>query len=203
MNLKKVSENYLMSNENKLFELKDKVLPNSMSNLMESIVISEKFPWNFLMDSAEGNSVNSHKTYSFFHTVLRDSQPQSPYFDVFNLGAIQIMEKFDINISQKRPFRIRLALQTAYGIPVVNTPHIDAPFPHQVIVYYFNDSEGNTFLYNEDNTIFKEVAPKRNRAIYFDGLILHSSSKPVNNAARVIMNIDICGVNEKLNYSQK
>lgn len=192
-----------MSTENKLFVLKDKVLPKSMSDLMENIITAEKFPWNFLMDSAEGNSANSHKTYSFFHTVLRDKQPESPYFDVFHLGALQIMEKFDIDISQKRPFRIRLALQTAYGQPIVNTPHTDAPFPHEAIVYYFNDSEGDTFLYNEDNTVFKEVSPKRNRAIYFDGLISHSSSKPVNNAARAIMNIDICGINEKLDYSQK
>jgi hypothetical protein len=187
-----------MSYEEGSFVLKDKVLPKSIVDIMETVVMADKFPWHFLFDSAVGNSKNAHKTYSFFHNILMDRQPVSPYFDVFHLGALQIMEKFDIDISERRPFRIRLAMQTSYGEPVVNEPHIDAPIPHQAIVYYFNDSEGDTFFYNKDKSVYKEISPKRNRAVLFDGLIEHSSSKPVNNPVRIIMNIDICGMNEQI-----
>jgi hypothetical protein len=39
-------------------------------------------------------------------------------------------------------------------------------------------------------TLNKRITPKKNRAVLFDGLKYHSSSKPVNFPTRFIVNVD-------------
>jgi hypothetical protein len=74
--------------------------------------------------------------------------------------------------------------------------HIDIFYPHISMVYYINDSDGDTKFYklkegSSDNFIkyvsnkeydrfqeFKSVSPKKGRVVVFDGLILHHSTYP-------------------------
>jgi hypothetical protein len=84
---------------------------------------------------------------------------------------------------------------------VQHLPHVDILDPHKVLLYYVNDSDGDTFMFNEkytpgdeevplDYTLNQRVTPKKNRAIVFDGLTYHNSSKPVKNTSRYVINID-------------
>ena len=71
-----------------------------------------------------------------------------------------------------------------------HTPHIDIDdTPHEVFLLYLNDSDGDTFFF-ENNKISQTISPKRNRLVLFDGSILHSSSSPVKNNKRQVINID-------------
>ena len=108
------------------------------------------------------------------------------------------------NITVKELYRIRLALNTSVGKEVQHYPHVDLTEPHKVLLYYVNDSDGDTFMFNEmynldtieekeelkTFTLKERVTPKKNKAIIFDGLRYHSSSKPVKNTARYIINVD-------------
>ena len=88
-------------------------------------------------------------------------------------------------------------------------PHIDMPQPHIATIFYFNDSDGNTVIYNErydgENgeysskaiqekgleeklTIQQEIEPKANRMVAFDGLYIHTGSVPAKHNTRVILN---------------
>ena len=76
-------------------------------------------------------------------------------------------------------------------------------------IFYFNDSDGNTVIYNErydgENgeysskaiqekgleeklTIQQEIEPKANRMVAFDGLYIHTGSVPAKHNTRVILN---------------
>jgi len=80
-------------------------------------------------------------------------------------------------------------------IDIVNTEHIAA-------VYYVNESDGNTVLYNQRYTgndyslfpeqldILVEVEPKPNRLLVFDGSLIHTGHSPSKNNYRVIINSD-------------
>lgn len=77
-----------------------------------------------------------------------------------------------------------------------NSIHIDRYYPHISMVYYINDTDGDTKFYNlkegkVDNfkeylnnkefdrfLEFKSVTPKKGKIVVFDGLILHSSTYP-------------------------
>lgn len=77
-----------------------------------------------------------------------------------------------------------------------NSIHIDRDYPHISMVYYVNNTDGDTKFYNllegkVDNfkeylnnkefdrfLEFKSVTPKKGKIVVFDGLILHSSTYP-------------------------
>lgn len=80
-----------------------------------------------------------------------------------------------------------------------NTPHHDAVSSAYSIVYYCNDSDGDTFLFNEfyegknpdKLTIARRVTPKRNRCVIFESNRMHASSNPVLHKDRKVINFVI------------
>ena len=59
-------------------------------------------------------------------------------------------------------------------------------------LYYVNDSDGDTILYEDDKkTVLTRVSPKKNRLLLFSGDIPHCSSSPTKNLKRVVININV------------
>ena len=98
--------------------------------------------------------------------------------------------------------RIRASLKThkkGFTEQHYNLPHVDYHFPHKSVVYYVNESDGDTWMFNEEFKQFPEpdiftvkqrITPKPNRLIIFDGLCYHTASNPINNDSRMIININ-------------
>lgn len=70
-----------------------------------------------------------------------------------------------------------------------NTPHIDFEFPHYILIYYIDNTDGDTFLFKKDNSVMARIKPEPNKLLFFDGLIYHASSNPVKNKSRKVINI--------------
>jgi hypothetical protein len=101
-------------------------------------------------------------------------------------------------------YRIRSGLIMNSLENMINNPHVDMFTPHYTFLYYVNDSDGDTFIFNEKFDTFKEnnqypnnfsllkrFNPKRGNAIMFNGLHYHSSSTPVNHDSRIAININL------------
>ena len=56
---------------------------------------------------------------------------------------------------------------------------------------------GDTYFYDKEHKIIDSVTPKENRAVLFDGSMLHSSSKPIKFPRRIVLNINLV---DKKNY---
>lgn len=79
-----------------------------------------------------------------------------------------------------------------------NQPHVDIPAPTYSMVYYLNDSDGDTVLFNEkyspDNkepitlTVKQRISPKKNRAVIFESNRYHASSNPQIADNRFVLN---------------
>jgi 2OG-Fe(II) oxygenase superfamily len=80
-----------------------------------------------------------------------------------------------------------------------NFPHTDESDESQYsMVYYINDSDGDTFLFNEfyypdvpppnTLTISQRVSPRKNRAVIFESHRYHASSNPIDHANRFVIN---------------
>ena len=80
----------------------------------------------------------------------------------------------------------------------IHPPHVDMNIPHMVLLYYVNDSDGDTIIFNEKYcseetpmlTVDKVITPRAGSAIIFDGLTYHSSSSPKNTKERIVLNIN-------------
>lgn len=84
----------------------------------------------------------------------------------------------------------------------IHPPHVDMTIPHLVLLYYVNDSDGDTVMFDQKYcaeetptlTVNKTIAPKAGAAILFDGLTYHSSSSPKNTEERIVLNINFLTV---------
>lgn len=88
----------------------------------------------------------------------------------------------------------------------IDKPHVDRLHEHMVCVYYVNDSDGDTVIFNktanymfenplmaeiDPNTvpILQTVTPKKGRCVIFDGRFFHASTQPTT-GIRCIINFN-------------
>ena len=111
----------------------------------------------------------------------------------------ELLEKHKNKVFSNRLIRIKanvLPKQTNYPENYHNYAHIDnLDHPVETLLYYVNDSDGGTFIFNEKKgdkfdklTIKERVTPKKGRAVLFDSNYFHASSSPVKSSSRAVIN---------------
>ena len=125
--------------------------------------------------------------------------------DQFLMGlSMPIVEKMmKITNQEFSVERIRAGMFVNSKENGIHFPHVDYYKPHYTILYYVNDSDGDTFLFNEKAegnkeasypdslSIMKRISPKMGRAVIFDGLTFHSSSSQQTHNERLVLNINL------------
>ncbi len=184
-----------------MIEVIDDLVPESYSGRLVNACMS--MPW-YLLENISGydkslgdGTITSSFQFGFSHQAM-DANGTSGEFEKF-LPLIYVMEE-KTNIKVNELYRVRIALNTFTGVETQHNAHVDMEDPHKVLLYYVNDSDGDTIMYQEMFeegkpkpsifTVKQRIAPKRNRAVVFDGLRYHSSSKPTKNPFRFIVNVD-------------
>lgn len=93
-----------------------------------------------------------------------------------------------------------------HGEQGVHKPHLDYYLPHWTFLYYVNDSDGDTFIFDQVSepvdlnvwprkepvypskfTVADRVTPKAGRLVIMDGLLYHSSSAPAEHGDRMTL----------------
>ena len=85
---------------------------------------------------------------------------------------------------------------------VVHAPHKDHSEPHHTGLYYLNETDGDTVVYNEteeskEYTIKERLTPKANTWHQFDGNHYHSSSAPTQNEKRITLTFNYTTIDDK------
>lgn len=119
---------------------------------------------------------NDYYPASFSH-ILKSSTHLSDHFENFTIIPKAVCKK--LNTVLQDIIVARMFIVVPYDTEQEHMkPHIDFDVPHTVVLYYLNDSDGDTLLYNKQGQIMKRVSPKKGRALVFDGSILHSGGIP-------------------------
>ena len=176
-----------------MVKIVDDCLPDVLLKRLQEKVMRGRIPW---MYGPTGSINDTSSSFAYPIDPLKRDHVQE-------LGEVAldfILDKAEL--SMKHLYRIRYALITNSAQQHISEPHTDHPErPHTVVLFYVNDSDGDTVIYNEKNnwsgiepkhfTIAQTVKPKANRAIIFDGAIYHSSTTPVSTSARFAINYNI------------
>ena len=180
-----------------MLKIIDNALNNSLLISIKERIEASGFPWFFLENSAYPDDKKLVKqnrlNYSFYHKVLDKGNPNevfSPHIlDMTNSIGLILKDSFELETYNV--FRLRWGMTTTLNKIHRHTPHTDMLMSHKAILFYLNDSDGDTYFYDKEQKIIDSVTPKENRAILFDGSILHSSSKPIKFARRIVLNINL------------
>jgi hypothetical protein len=160
--------------------------------------------WTFHEESARSASPfkNTYAGFSHIAYLADDSGPIiSPMSSLLLPVLFVFCEKAKIEYNGL--LRIRVGLFTKTMIEAEHhNPHVDFTQPHRTAVYYVNDCDGDTFVFdqtiddvsvdqsarhaNENKfTIAGRVPPKKGKMMCFDGRYYHASSYPTKASRRI------------------
>jgi hypothetical protein len=127
-----------------------------------------------------------------FHTLRNDAMLVPLFNEISNVfdSKIEILR-----IKANCLFRTDSKYREYY-----NTPHVDYEYPDDnqySAVYYPMNTDGDTIIFNQmygerydELTIKERISPKKNRILIFDTNVMHTSSNPVDNEMRIIINLN-------------
>ena len=191
----------------------DDFLGKSYSDRILDLVANSpnEFPWTFIATDVTnpGMIIDEQQDLKlgFSNCPLLDGMTNQ-FFPLF----LPMLDSIQDHLGTKCEFlRLRLALQLKDGSDRShNTPHVDMYDDHYTALYYINDSDGDTHLFDQydkpyggtslvdrihkikaqNYTVNQTVSPKKNRLLIFDGHQLHASSHPKENPYRIVLNIN-------------
>ena len=188
----------------------DNIIPLHRQNELENLFISSKLSWMFFQDCVTADSAidkSGNKPYTpgiGIYIACKEphylNESLLKQTKIIPESACKAIEKELVEICNARGFMhfpLRDEIRMEY-----DNPHVDAKYPHLVCLYYLNDSDGDTFIFDKTlkdtpkitsdtkYEIIKRVTPKKGRAILFDGNRYHSSSGPTK-GVRCILNFNL------------
>lgn len=181
----------------------DDVIPRLYQDQIEAETSSDKMAWFWTRESSRRVAVDA--SYGGFSHVAYRFNEQNAAPSTLTALLLPLLYSFceRAGVPFKSLLRIRLGLftQNAAGGPYHN-PHVDFYLPHYNALYYVNDSDGDSFIFNETYdevsleqsveytrekkfTVARQVSPKKGRMVGFDGRHYHASMHPTQSSHRI------------------
>ena len=164
-----------------MIEVIDDLLTLEQNQIVKNTVFSNSFKWFVSKETSYGGS---NDPSSFAAIIYGEGYHPGTYYHWDKIKSFFSKWTDGYNM-----LRVRVGKIQKVNSHLIHSKHVDFGFDHKTLLYYIGDSDGDTYFYNNDN-IIKQVSPKNNRAVLFDGNIYHSSSTPINNDFRVAININ-------------
>jgi hypothetical protein len=184
----------------------DDLISKEQQDEIESLHTGPYFGWylantpgHYTVDPLESGSLKNHNiavkdNVLLTHDFIIGGQIVSGYFDIIE----KLFKNFvkSTNIKIEGFYRIKSNLQLKSSTPnteFCNTPHVDSWNDHTVVIYYVNDSDGDTRIFDNVNGEYKPIKiiePKRGRFILFNGKYYHAGAHPDNHDKRIVINFN-------------
>lgn len=174
-----------------------RVIDDLVSNRYSQFIFDEmvKLKWTFVPNlsySTSNDTDNCGFSYSYYLNKKYSHSGEEILANEFNYIKPLLFEaydKFGINLPFENLFRSRARLTVQKSSSVIEEKHVDYSFPHLVILYYVNSTDGDTIFFDGDK-IIERITPRRGRCVLFDGRITHASSSSTI-MPRIVINNNI------------
>jgi hypothetical protein len=187
----------------------DDFLPEQYQDLIQQQLVAENVNWHYMKDItydvdkikeiniAEFKPAFAHKFYD------REKGVISPAYGLVLPIAYFACEKVKFRITEIIAVRSFLTIPLPTHLDRVDHPHVDREVSHLNVLYYVCDADGDTIFYDktfrdisptlvkkEDLNIYKQITPKKGRAVVFDGSRYHASTRPTK-GSRIVVNFGV------------
>lgn len=187
----------------------DDVIPLHYQDFLEKIIyISEEFGLCPLTSDIEENLFHPNTLKNIKDNpqlVFRDQKPNIHNLQsYFHIPLFMGLSKIGMTtrMCDLKRMKVNLQLQGDHtNKDKYNVPHIDfgaySGRTHYTSIYYINNSDGDTYIFNEkfhdkkeniELTIKKKIPPKKGRLIIFRGDSFHAGSTPTQSKFRMVCN---------------
>ena len=151
--------------------------------------------WSFVKDISVKDNKQQRPGFKIMFNQLH------PSIDLVLKNTIKKLKLKNPTLLEARTF-LQLPLDKKYIGEGVDTPHLDRTTPHWSFIYYVEDSDGDTIIYDyksknendipyfEDVKELKRIKPKQGTIVAFDGLHWHTAEQPTKNK-RCIINFNV------------
>jgi hypothetical protein len=196
---------------NDIIEIEN-VIPKDYQDHLENLMTSFDFPWFLNLNMVSGDACfrddpNNHA--GFNHFFFEQDTSRSKQFDIVYPLVMSITSNAGVPFNRLYRMRANLTLGNPGADQEHHMPHIDSFFPHWNAIYYVNDSDGDTVIFNETNddydsgqkdidmikhgkfTVKHRVKPKKGKLVAFPGKYYHTSSWPRESKIRCIINMNL------------
>jgi hypothetical protein len=200
----------------------DDLIEEELQNQIEDTMFDCN--WRFLMDNtyAYDPSLMGLKYRKFLNPFEYNISPSITTNILSNQKVFKsfypIIEKTCNHINFKLE-KISRCIAGIQGVQVIREKskvcniHVNQKTPHLVLLYYVNNSDGETLLFDKtindigamylserpDFNIANKISPKKGRILLFDGRTYHSASSPTT-GIRCIITLDLFGEFEDGSY---
>ena len=191
----------------------DSLISVEQQDIIKTALENDFFPWyigqnkfgtspSYLSDHFRGVTKNIFESTQFVHNFVNERTVISSAVNIPMIVYNAAKQKYNFSDDI---LRIKANLYPKIwdnNIDAHQTPHIDDNDSHWTMIYYVNDSDGDTFLFNEhvgfckdatsisNLTIAQRIAPKKGRFVFFKGNRLHAGMHPKNNNYRIVLNFN-------------
>lgn len=186
-----------------IIEIED-AIPKAYQDQVEAETTSNTMAWFFHEESARSASMFKQSYSGFSHMAyhIKETTPvMSPISSILLPILFVFCDKANIKFNALLRMRIGLFTKTMIDVPHHN-PHVDFYQPHQTAIYYVNDCDGDTTVFNETYedldlqqsvaladqakfTVAGRIPPKKGKMACFDGKHYHASMHPMQAAKRI------------------
>ena len=170
----------------------DNKVSKTLQNKIEEYFLHDNFPWYYNNNSLGKHVPKKYKTitkdsfneFQLTHKFVDEGRVNSPHTNIImNLLSELDMEGTPI-LRSKANLKFKTNTRKKHYIF-----HMDHKDPHKVMIYYVNDSDGDTFL--KIGKSIKRVSPKKGRVLCFDGKTMHAANHPRKTNKRLIINFNL------------
>jgi len=190
------------------YEIRDDLISKSYQDFIEK-AFTEDFPWYYQNQDLE-EWEEEWKSSNFVHMIYLN--PRSPYTmdidsptELIWQPPLQKTQRYKdmvypillqaLDKPVKELYRIRAVMNIRgqigdKGYP----PHVDLLYPHLTMLYYVNDADGPTRLYDgkdqkSPGNVVAEVEPKKGRVLFMSGDTFHAGSGTTS-YRRILLNFN-------------
>lgn len=170
--------------------IKDDLIPQELQDYYHTLVfgstkINAMLP---LVCKYEPTAFDGDSMPVSFEHVLKSSTKLTEHYGNFSKIPQTVFAELNIDFIDIIAARLFITVPHKTKLDFY-APHTDRPEKHLGLIYYVNDSDGDTVFFEKEK-IIEKVTPKKGRIVLFDGETLHSGGFPTNNP-RCIVNFNI------------